>query len=59
MHHWIVFTYMMLWMFGPLAVFWQGPAKGRDPYLWVFGATLLGPPVALLFLLLPRRTQPA
>lgn len=59
MHHWIVFTYMLLWMIGPLAVFGFGPRKNRDPYLWVFGATILGPPVALLFLALPRAARPA
>lgn len=52
MHHWIVFTYMLAWMFGPLVVFGVAPRKNRDPYLWVFAATLIGPPVALAFLAL-------
>jgi hypothetical protein len=58
-HHWIVFTYMLAWMFGPLAVFALAPRKGRDPYLWVFAATLAGPPVALAFAALPRAGRPA
>lgn len=59
MHHWIVFTYMLAWMLCPLAIFGIAPQKGRDPYLWVFAATLLGPPVALVFLALPRAARPA
>ena len=59
MHHWIVFTYMLLWMFGPLLVFGLGPRKNRDPYLWVFASTIIGPPVTLIYLALPRAAQPA
>ncbi len=59
MHHWIVFTYMLAWMFGPLAVFGLAPRKHRDPYLWVFAATLLGPPVALVFAALPPQPEAA
>lgn len=59
MHHWFVLAYMLMWMFGPLAVFWQAPRKRRDPYLWVFAATILGPPVAIWFLLAPPSNKPA
>lgn len=59
MHHWIVFTYMLAWMFGPLVVFGVAPRKNRDPYLWVFAATLIGPPVALAFLALRPAPRPA
>lgn len=54
-HHYYTLFFLLLWMFGPLFVFWQAPRKNRDPYHWIFWATLLGPLVAIVFLSLPAR----
>jgi hypothetical protein len=53
MVHWIIFSVMICWMFGPLAVYGFAPKKNRDPYLWVFASALLGPLVPVLFFCLP------
>lgn len=54
-HHFLVLFLMLLWMAGPLAIYAAAPRKGRDPYLWVFAATLLGPLVPLAFFAWPAR----
>lgn len=52
-HEYFVFAFMFLWMIAPVAIYGFAPRKRRDPYLWVAGATLLGPLVALVFFSLP------
>jgi hypothetical protein len=59
MVHWIIFSVMICWMVGPLAVYGIAPRKNRDPYLWVFGSAILGPLVPLVFFLLPARPAQA
>lgn len=54
-YHYLTLLFMLLWMTAPLLVYQQASRKQRDPYLWIAGATLLGPLVALVFLSLPRR----
>lgn len=59
MVHWLVFTVMIMWMVGPLAVYGFAPRKNRDPYVWVFCSAIFGPLVALTFLALPPAKQAA
>ena len=59
MVHWLIFSFMILWMFAPLAVYGIAPRKNRDPYVWVFASAILGPLVALVFFLLPPAPQEA
>jgi hypothetical protein len=54
-HHFIVFFLMLAWMAAPIACYAAAPRKQRDPYLWVAGATLFGPLVALVFFGLPAK----
>ncbi len=54
-HHYITFFFLFVWMIAPLICFWRAPHKNRDPYVWIFLATLLGPLVALVFLSLPAK----
>lgn len=58
-HHFGVLFFMLCWMIAPLAIFGYAPRKHRDPFLWVFAATLLGPLVALVFFALPAKPQAA
>lgn len=54
-HHFLVLFTMLAWMAGPIVIYGLAPRKGRDPYLWVAGATLFGPLVPLVYLGLPAR----
>ncbi|HEY9724372.1 MAG TPA: hypothetical protein V6D47_20385 [Oscillatoriaceae cyanobacterium] len=46
-HDFFIFGYMLLWMLSPIACMALAPRKHRDPYGWVVGAVLAGPPVLL------------